>query len=102
MAKRQPPKPEPNDPNEDLDEAEVPEGPCPWNLEIEFVDEKRQSVMVSVRAIVLDAEHVQLQLEDGKLVAYPFDQVRKILGMHSVRYDLFLTESKQAGEAAQE
>jgi hypothetical protein len=102
MAKKPAPKPDSNDPNEDLDEVQVPEGPCPWNVEIEFIDPGKKSAMYSVRAVVLDSEHIQLELEDGKLIAYMFAHVSKVLTMHSTRYDAYLIDSKRTGEATAE
>lgn len=98
MAKR---KPQPSEPNEDAEEGAVPEGPCPWNVEIEFNDPTRKSAMHAVRNVLLDSQYIQLQLEDGKLIAYAFDTVHKVLSMHSSRFDAFLSTGKESNEGEQ-
>ena len=91
MTKRQPPEPEPSEPDEDR----TSDGPAPWNVEVEFVDLGRKSVMHSIYGASFDSERVYLLLEDGKHAAYPHDIVRKVLVMHSSKYDGYI-ESKQS------
>jgi hypothetical protein len=96
------PKPQPNEPNESQEEEGVPEGPTPWNVEIEFNDPGRKSALHAVRIIHTNSEQVQLQLEDGVVIAYPFEAIHKVLVMHSTKYDGFLKSQKEAAEPATE
>jgi hypothetical protein len=98
MTKRQPPKPEPSEPDED----KTSDGPAPWNVEVEFIDLSRKSVMHSIYGASLDAERVYLLLEDGKHIVYPHDIVRKVLMMHSSKYDGYVESKPPNGEEVSE
>jgi hypothetical protein len=96
MTKRQP-KPEPDEPDEDR----TSDGPAPWNVEVEFVDPSRKSVMHSVQGASFDGERVHLLLDDGKHIAYPHSIVHKVLMMHSTRYDAYVaSRTTDGGEEA--
>jgi len=103
MAKKQP-KPDRDDEDPDAgadEEATIAQGPTPWNIEIEFVDNTKKSEMRAVRSLVFDEEHLQIQTEDGKFIGFPFDMIQKVLVMHSTRYDAYV-ENRKAGRGGEQ
>lgn len=72
-------------PEEEVDTStagdEEPSG-LAWGVEVEPVG-TGSSVFYSARRVVLGAEYVEIQLLDGKYVAHPIENVRKVLSMRA-------------------
>lgn len=98
MGKGQKPQKPDRDDGDLEEDPVVPDGPPPWNIEIEFVDRNKKSEMRSCHGLVFDAEHLQVQTEDGKLIAFPFALVHKVLVMHSTRFDAYVINRNKGSQ----
>lgn len=64
--------------------------PAPWGIEIVHFDEARKSEMYAVAGVTTDGEKIEIFLTDGTSIAYKFSEIKKILLMHSTKYDRHL------------
>jgi len=73
-----------NDKPVEPEENEVADSkPAPWAIEIEFYN--KPSFMCSVLEIQTDAEHVSIVQDNGTVIAFPYDAVRRVLVMHTTK-----------------
>lgn len=64
--------------------------PAPWGVEVGFVNEHQKSTMLAVTKAELDENGVTLTVANGTQVFYKFADVRRVLLMHSKKYDRHL------------
>jgi len=70
-------------PEEELDiSTDEEESGLAWGVEVE-PSGPGKSVFYSARKVVLNAEYVEIQLLDGKYVAIPIKQVRKVMSIRA-------------------
>lgn len=63
------------------DDAEETAKKAPWAVEIEFFN--KPSFMASILEIKADAEHISVIKDDGTLLGFPHEAIRKILVMQT-------------------
>jgi hypothetical protein len=56
---------------------------APWAVEVEFYN--KPSFMASIVDITVDKDHISLTREDGVVLGFPRDAVRKVLVMHTIK-----------------
>lgn len=67
--------------------------PAPWGIELSFINEQEKSLFCAAKKLILDQNKVLIVLSSGDTVTYRFDDVRKVLSMHSKKYDLAQVET---------
>lgn len=61
--------------------------PAAWGIEVVFFDERRPSAMHGACRVTLDHKHIIVELENGESIAYEFKDVRRVLSLHSTKFD---------------
>lgn len=67
--------------------------PAAWGIEVVFFDESRPSAMHGGCRVTLDGKRVTVELENGEIIAYDFKDVKRVLSMHSTKFDYAANEA---------
>jgi len=87
MARKPPKEPEP----EEVVDAEAP---TPWSVEVELY-EAEKSAFYAIHKASFDGSRITFVLQDGQTVSYGFNEVKRVLVLHSTRADYADTDASK-------